>query len=120
MYINRNIRASAEPDGGEVSIDPGASDLLMEAEDVAELLAEVTGQAVEATADDNSITFAVGQDEFVVEAEGDEEVVESATRTRRNARRVAASRAPATTTRRRTSARQVSASRVIRKVPSRK
>ena len=70
-------------DEGGVSVDESASDLLFEVEDVAELVSEVTGETVEVTAEeDGVVTFAVGDDEYTVEAEGDEEIVESATRVR--------------------------------------
>lgn len=67
-------------DAGEVDVAPDASDLLFEAEDVAELVAEVTGMDVAVTADEDTVTFEVGDDKFVVEAEGDEEVLEASTR----------------------------------------
>lgn len=132
MYIGssrrrRPVRAGEkpqEPAAAPVDVAPEASDLLFEAEDVAELLAEVTGEAVEATTSESgdTVTFAIGEDEFVVEAEGDEEMVESSVRpVSRGRRPVAASRpAPATRTRRGAATRQVAASRVIRKVPSRR
>lgn len=110
----------------DVTVAPEASELLFEAEDVAELVAEVTGEPVEVEVDEDVVTFAVGDDTFVVEAEGDEEVLESvrkpfrgkkAVRASRNAatrRPVSASRRPAS----RTSGRKpVKASKVIRKVP---
>ena len=62
---------------GEVEVAPEATDLLFEAEDVAEILAEVTGEEVEVTADGDTATFAIGDEEFTVEAEGDEEIVEA-------------------------------------------
>ena len=82
----------------EVVVAPEASDLLFEAEDVAELLAEVTGETVEATADEDVVTFAIGDgdtiEEYTVTAEGDEEILEASTRVRRGARPVRASRRP--------------------------
>lgn len=60
-----------------VEVAEEATDLLFEAEDVAELIAEVTGQPVEVTADETSVEFAIGDDVYTVEAEGDEEVLES-------------------------------------------
>ena len=123
MYIQRRrIVADSEIDetindtpvnDEDVAIDPEASDLLFEAEDVAELVAEVTGQAVDVTVDDDQVTFAVGEDEYTVEPEGDEEIVESARRIPSRKRKVAAStRKPA----RRPANRQrrVSASRTTR------
>lgn len=63
----------------DVNVAPEATDLLFEAEDVAQLVAEVTGQPVDVdTADDgSSVEFTVGEDVFTVTAEGDEEVLES-------------------------------------------
>lgn len=119
MMIQRRNRivAGEELDDGAVDVStaevaPEATDLLFEAEDVAELVAEATGEPVEVTADEDSVTFAVGEDEYTVEAEGDEEILEATRRPLRGKRRVSAS------TRRRPASR-VSASRTIRKVPSR-
>ena len=63
-----------------VVVEPEASDLLFEAEDVAELVAEVTGMDVAVTAEDDVVTFEIGDDQYTVEAEGDEEALESSTR----------------------------------------
>lgn len=104
---------------GEVSVEPEATDLLFESEDVAELVAEVTGEPVEVTVDDESVTFSVGEDDYTVEPEGDEEVLESATRMPRK-RKVSAS----TSRRRRVAAsRNVAArrsTRTVRKIPARR
>lgn len=99
----RAIKASEEEEveieeQATVDVAPEASDLLFEAEDVAELIAEVTGQEVSVTADEETVTFGVGEEEFVVEAEGDEEILENTRRPLRGkapvkaSRRVAASR----------------------------
>ena len=40
---------------------------------------EVTQQPVEVTADENEAVFAVGEDEFTVSADGDEELLEAST-----------------------------------------
>lgn len=113
---NRIVAGEELDDGaagvGTAEVAPEATDLLFEAEDVAELVAEATGEPVEVTADEDSVTFAVGEDEYTVEAEGDEEILEATRRPLRGKRRVSAS------TRRRPASR-VSASRTIRKVPSR-
>lgn len=82
----RPIRANED-----VIIAPEATELLFEAEDVGELVAEVTGEIVEVSAEGDSVTFAVGEDEYVVEAEGTEEFVESATSISRSRRPVGAS-----------------------------
>lgn len=76
----------------EVNVDEAASELLFEAEDVAELVAEVSGLPVDVTADEDAVVFTVGDDEFTVTPDGDEEIVEQSTRVSRSARRVAASR----------------------------
>lgn len=111
MTQRRRIRA-----GEEVAVAPEATDLLFEAEDVAELVAEVTGQVVEVTADGDDVTFAIGDgdeaEEFTVSAEGDEEVLEATRRPLKGRRTVSASRRVAASTRARRSA------RTIRKVPS--
>ena len=104
---------------GEVIVDPEATDLLFEAEDVAELIAEVTGEAVEVTVEDDSVEFAVGEDVFTVHAEGDEEMLEACTRkTLRGKKSVAAStRRPAPKARVAASART---GRAVRKLPARR
>ena len=93
----RAIRAAEEEEDVEVSespvnVDPEASDLLFEAEDVAELVAEITGKDVAVTAEDDVVTFEVGEDSFTVEAEGDEEILESTRKALRGKRSVRASR----------------------------
>lgn len=111
MYIQRRrITANADVDG-ETTVAPEASDLLFEAEDVAELVAEVTGEPVDVSADDDTVTFAVGEDEYTVEAEGDEEVLEAVRTPLRNKKAVAASRRINRNTRTRRSARP------LRKMP---
>lgn len=112
MYIQKR-RIVANDEGAVVA--PEATDLLFEAEDVAELVAEVSGEPVEVTADEDSVVFAVGEDEYTVEAEGDEEILETSRRALAGKRKVSASakrpgRAIKASTRRRT----------IRKVPSKK
>ena len=128
MMIQRRNRivAGEELDGGAADVGtaevaPEATDLLFEAEDVAELVAEVTGEAVEVTAEEDTVTFAIGEDEYTVEAEGNEEILESVRRPMRGKRTVAASTRRTPAARRRT----VSAStqtrrtaRTVRKVPS--
>lgn len=90
----------------DTEVAPEATDLLFETSDVAELLAEVTGEEVEATADEtgDAVTFSIGEDAYTVEAEGDEEVLEASTKVLRNKKTVAAST-------------KASKSRVIRRVP---
>ena len=104
LKINKRSRVVAEEEldtqvGGEAVVEPEASDLLFEAEDVAELVAEITDEDVEVTADQDSVVFAVGDDEYTVEAEGDEEVLEAVRRPLRNKKAVKASRKPVKATR---------------------
>lgn len=121
MFIQRKrIVADEEMDTTPVAtadVDPEATDLLFEAEDVAELIAEVAGEPVDVTVEDDSVKFAVGDDEYLVEPEGDEEILEAvrlprkkavAASTRRPARRPAPAKKP------------VKSSRTIRKAPSSK
>jgi len=87
-----DVPAPAEAEVAEVTVDEAATELLFEAEDVAELVAEVTGEAVDVTVDDGMVTFAIGDDEYTVTPEGDEEIVEESKRVRRSAKSVKASR----------------------------
>lgn len=111
------------PAEGDVNVDAEASELLFQAEDVAELISEVSGQPVDVTADENEVVFTVGDDEYTVTPDGDEEIVEESKRVRRGrsvragramrrpmARRVAASRR-ATASRRVAASHRVSATR---------
>ena len=96
MFIQkRKITAADEVDVMDrgTAVAPEAADLLFETEDVAELIAEVTGKPVEATAEDDgtAVTFAVGSDEYTVEAEGDEEILESVRKAFKGRRPVSAS-----------------------------
>lgn len=72
---NRRVIADTE-------IAPEATELLFEAEDVAQLVAEVTGEDVAVDATDDTVEFTVGEDVYTVEPEGDEEVLEASTRIR--------------------------------------
>lgn len=94
---------------GTVNVAPEATDLLFEAEDVAELIAEVTGEAVEVEIADetDTVTFTVGNNEFVVEAEGNEEILEAVRKNVRGKKAVTAST-------------KKCAGRVIKKLPSKK
>lgn len=68
-----------EEGAGEVTVDEEATDLLFEADDVAQLVAEVTGEDVDVSSDaeTGTVTFGVGDQEFTVEPEGDEEILEA-------------------------------------------
>ena len=74
----------------ETEIADEATELLFEVEEVAELIANVTGEDVEVTADGDTAEFAVGEDVFTVEAEDTTEVLESRC-IRKSAKRVSAS-----------------------------
>lgn len=115
------------PAEGEVNVDAEASELLFQAEDVAELISEVSGQPVDVTADEDEVVFTVGDDEYTVTPDGDEEIVEESKRVRRGrsvragramrrptASRVAASHR-ATASRRVAASRRVSATRRTRR-----
>lgn len=110
MKVTRNTKVVADDVIDDVVIEPEATDLLFEAEDVAELLAEVTQQPVEVTADENEAVFAVGDDEFTVSADGDEELLEASTAIvgRKSRRTVSAA------------TKRASKKRTIRKMPSKK
>lgn len=85
-----------DTDTGSVSVDPEATELVFETEDVAELIAEVTGSDVEVVADENEVKFTVGDTDYTVQAEGNEEVLEASTSViRRNAVRASTRRNPA-------------------------
>jgi len=96
---NRKVTAADEPMEQEMldEVDAVDTDLLFEASDVAELLAEVTGEAVDVTVQDDgeSVDFAIGEDVFTIKAEGDEEILETSRRSLRGKKPVAASRRPA-------------------------
>ncbi len=127
VRAEEDFDAPAAPDAEvveeDVTVDDEASELLFEAEDVAELVSEVSGQPVDVTVDDDAVSFTVGEDTYTVTPEGDEEVVEESRRMRRSARSVRASRRitrrPASAARRvaasqrRPSARRVAASRRV-------
>ena len=93
----------------DVEVAPEATDLLFETEDVAQLLADVTDSEVTADVDEetDAIVFNVeGNGEYVVEPEGDEEILEATRRPMRGKKSVKASK----------SFRRVSGSRKARKL----
>lgn len=95
----RPVKAADETEDMEMNVDEvdevnvEDTDLLFEAEDVAQLLAEVTGEPIDVTVNDDgeSVVFAVGDDEFTVQAEGDEEVLETSCRALKGKKSVKAS-----------------------------
>ena len=86
---DRKRRVTANTD-----VAPEAADLLFEVDDVAQLVAEITGEDVEVTADATEVTFEISGDQydsFTIEAEGDEEIVEESVRNKKTKGRIAAS-----------------------------
>ena len=81
MRINKTKRIQANED---IDVAPEATELLFEAEDVAQVVAEATGQDVAVDVTDEGVEFTVGEGEeadvIYVEPDGDEEVLESSTR----------------------------------------
>lgn len=78
MYLSKTTKKAKSIKAGEdVMVSEEATDILFEAEDVAQLVAEVTGEDVEVAADEDQVVFTVGEDEYTVEPEGDEEILES-------------------------------------------
>lgn len=109
MFIQRRRITAAE---GDTTVAPEATELLFETEDVANLLAEATGEDVEVTTSEegDQVEFAVGEDVFTVTPDEDEtEVLESVRRPMKGRKTVSAS-----------TKRKVSASKVTRKVAKRR
>ena len=117
MYINKNnrsrrvfaddeidqeVQAPVEDDmmdeggeggeGAEINVDPEATELLFETDDVAQLVAEVTEQPVDVVVDEDAVVFTVGDVDYTVEPEGDEELLAAATRVRAGKKPVKASK----------------------------
>lgn len=116
--INRNRRRIYAADEEKVVVAPEVSDLLFEAEDVAELVAEVTGEVVDVVADEDKVVFTVGEDTFTVEADGEEEIVEAARKAPKTSKKISANRRADRPGKRPVSAAKLS--KVIRKIPSSK
>lgn len=108
MFIQRK-RITA--DDGAANVAPEATELLFETEDVAELLAEVTGEDVAVTVadEDDQVEFAVGEDVYTVAPDEEAEVLESVRRPMKGRKTVSAS-----------TKRKIAASKVTRKVVARK
>lgn len=115
VTVDEDIPAEVDVEEAEVTVDEEATELLFEAEDVAELVSEVTGLPVDVTVDEDEVVFAVGDDEYTVTPEGDEEIVEQSKRMRKGARRVSASRKMSRPARKVAASRKVSATRRVRK-----
>lgn len=122
MKINRvssKIVADDEVMVDDTMPEEAASDLLFEADDVAELLSEVTGEEVGVDTDEDTVIFTVGDDEYTIEAEGDEEELTACTKpvkTREDNKEVKSS-ARARKTSRPVKASQQSRSRTVRRIP---
>ena len=119
----RSVKASARPNRTRMSnrtrmpsnarrpikaeeiMDQDTSELLFEATDVADLLAEITGEDVDMDMDDDVVVFTIGEDEYTIEPEGNEEVLESVRRPMRRMRPVKAGRRPSRTAQRKPAAR---------------
>ena len=77
MKIQKKSRIVADE---EVMVAPEATELVFEAEDVAEIVAEFTGEDVEVEVVEDGVEFTVGEDSITVEPEGDEELLEASTK----------------------------------------
>lgn len=79
LPVDDTMDVEDAPGGENVDVEEEATDLLFETEDVAQLLAEATGEDVDVTVDDetNEVSFGVGDNEFTVTPEGDEEILEA-------------------------------------------
>lgn len=108
MQIKRKSSTRSKRVMAETEIAKEATDLLFEVEDVAQLIAEVTGEDVNVAAEDDVVTFDVAGESYTCEAEEDTEVVESASRAKKFARKVAASKT--------IGKRSVSAGKTVRKL----
>lgn len=95
MYISRKRAAGRKRVMAETEVAPEATELLFETEEVADLVAEATGETVAVETTEDAVEFTVGEGEeaetFVVEPEGDEEILEASTRVMRGKKAVKAS-----------------------------
>lgn len=98
MFISKKrIVASDDLDETieEPVVDEGAEmGLLFEAEDVAQLITEITGEDVDVapSEDGEYVDFTVGDEVYTVETDGDEEILESVRKPIAKKRSIAASR----------------------------
>lgn len=93
IATKRPVRAEEEI-LDEMEVAPEATDMLFEAEDVAELVKEVTGEDVTVEVDDEEdlVIFTVGEDEYTIEPDGDEEILEASRKALKGKAPVKASR----------------------------
>lgn len=99
VVADEEIDEVKDVDTDDVSVESSAEGLLFEVQDVAQVIAEITGQDVEVSTDDETdeVEFAVGDEVYTITPDGDEEEVVSsrqiskrpvrASRIRRGARR---------------------------------
>ena len=66
--LGRRIMADTE-------VSNEAAELLFEAEDVAELVAEITGEDVTVEADDTEVTFTVAEETYTCSADDADEII---------------------------------------------
>lgn len=119
MFVRRRrIFAEDEVDTNQNSVDvaPEATELLFETDDVAQLVAEVSGDPVEVATNDETgeVTFTVGEDEYTVTPDEDAEILESSRRVLRGKRPVRASATRRTPVVRRTNSRRPASVRASR------
>lgn len=112
MYIQRTKRPIKANTDVDVDVAPEATDLLFEADDVAELVAEVTGQDVTVEVDDEAgdVTFTVADEDFTVTPEEDTPLVEASTRILRGSKKTVSA-----STKLRQPARQTGRTRTIKR-----
>ena len=107
-FSSKPIKAAEE----EVVDEVPNGEALFEVQDVVDLVSEITGEDVTAEAEDDGsqVTFIVGEDEYVVDAEEDAEEVVSATKAKKkevkSSRKVVASKKRS----------EVKAGRVVRRI----
>ena len=75
----------------DIEIDPSATELVFETEDVAQLIAEITEEEVAVEADENAVIFTVGDADYTVEPEGDEAILEATKKVLKGKKAISAS-----------------------------
>lgn len=113
---NRRVYAEEEVQTGAVDVQDEATELVFETEDVAELIAEVTGEDVEVVADEEAVTFTVGDTDYTVESEGQEEILESTRKNMRGKRTIRANSRNTSARRPVSAATRKTGSRTVRRV----
>lgn len=92
-YIKSSVGTKSKRVMADADIGEEVTDLLFEAEDVADLVANVTGEdvAVEVSEDGETVEFNIGDETYSCTAESTDEIVESASRINRGTKKVSAS-----------------------------